>query len=71
MREIKIEITKFEHLGNHYDLKVDGQTTFTCEAGDLRLVLYEIEKYLRLRFKEDLRKIKSKQKPNSKEVARR
>ncbi len=59
MKKIKIEIMKWESLANTYSLSIDGQETLEVPHGDLRIIVYEIEKYLRLRFKEDLRKQKT------------
>jgi len=62
-KEINIKIILWDSKPKkeNYDLFVDGQYTLNVKKGNLRLIVYEIEKYLRLRFREDLRNRKEAQ----------
>jgi len=52
--EIDFKIIKW--LSGKYSLKVDGKNQLEqIEEGDLRVIINEIEKYCRLRFKGELK----------------
>lgn len=51
---IDFKITLWETRNPTYMLEVDGKRTIEVKKGELRKILYEMEKYMRLRFKGEL-----------------
>lgn len=52
---INFKVNRWDLTKPIYSLDVDGINRLEVPKGDLRKIVYEIEKYLRLVFKEDLR----------------